>query len=66
MGIMFSKDQRTEVAEVSGVTDANGDAFDFMDPRVKLKCTQLLSSPEKVKSHNTITAFRFLKRNFVS
>ena len=52
MGIMLSKDQLTEVAEVSGVTDADGDAFDFMDPRVKLKCQQLLSSPEKVKSCN--------------
>ena len=56
----------TEVAEVSGVTDADGDAFDFMDPIVKFKCAQLLSSPEKVESRNAITAFRFLKRNFVS
>jgi len=37
-----------------------------MDPRVKLKCVQLLSIPEKVESRNAITAFRFLKRNFVS
>jgi len=64
MRIMLSKDQLTEVAEVSGVMD--GDAFDFMDPRVKLKCEQLLSSPENVESRNAITAFRFLKRNFVS
>ena len=47
IGIMLSKDQLTEVAEVSGVTDADGDAFDFMDPRVKLKCAQLLSSLKK-------------------
>ena len=66
MEIMLSKDQLTEVAEVSGVTDANGDLFDFMDPRVKVKCAKLLSSPEKVESRNAITAFRFLKRNFVS
>ena len=66
MGIMLSKDQLTEVAEVSGVADADWDAFDFTDPRVKLKGTQLLSSPEKVESSNAITAFRFLKRNFVS
>ena len=32
MGIMLSKDQFPEVAEVSGVTDADGDAFDFMNP----------------------------------
>ena len=50
---------------MSGVTDPDGDAFDFMDPRVKIKCAQLLSSPEKVESHNAITTFRFLKRNFV-
>ena len=31
-GIMLSKDQFTEVAEVPGVTDADGDAFDFMNP----------------------------------
>ena len=66
MGVMLSKDQLTEVAEVSGVTDADGDVFDFMDPIVKFKCTQLLSSPEKVESRNAIAAFRFLKRNFVS
>jgi len=60
MGIMLSKDQLTEVAEVSG--DGDGDAFDFMDLRVKLKSAQLLSSPEKVESGS----FRFLKRNFVS
>ena len=65
MGIKLTKDQLTAVAEVSGVTDADGDAFDFMDPRVTLKCQQLLSSPEKVESRNAITAFRFLKRNFV-
>ena len=64
MGIMLSKDQLTEVAEVSGVMD--GDVFDFMDPRVKLKCAPLLSSPEKVRSCNAITAFRFFKRNFVN
>ena len=64
MGIMWSKDQLTEVAEVSGVMD--GDVFDFMDPRVKLKCAQLHSSPKKVKSCNANTAFRFLRRNFVS
>ena len=29
---MLSKDQFTEVAEVPGVTDADGDAFDFMNP----------------------------------
>ena len=54
MGIMLSKDQLTEVAEVSGVTDVDGNAFDFMDPRVNPKCAQLLSSPEKVKSCNAI------------
>ena len=32
MGIMLNKDQFTEVAEVPGVTDADGDAFDFMNP----------------------------------
>ena len=48
MEIMLTKDQLTEVAEVSGVTEADADAFDFMGPRVKLKCAQLLSSsPEK-------------------
>ena len=64
MGITLSKDQLTEVAEVSDVMD--GDAFDFMDPIVKLKCTQLLSSPENVESRNAITACTFLRRNFVS
>ena len=54
MGIMLSKDQLTEVVEVSGVTDADGNAFDFMDPRVNPKCAQLLSSPEKVNSCNAI------------
>ena len=39
VGIMLSKDHLTEVAELSGVTDVDGDTFDFMDPRVKLKCT---------------------------
>ena len=55
--------QLTEVAEVSGVMDR--DVFDFMDPRVELKCSQLLSSPEKIESCNAMTAFRFFKRNFV-
>ena len=36
MGIMLTKDQLTEVAEVSGVTDADGDAFDFMDQELNL------------------------------
>ena len=64
MGIMLSKDQLTDIAEVSGVMDR--DVFDFKDPRVKSKCAQLLSSPENVESRDAITAFRFLKRNFLS
>ena len=37
MGIILSKDRLTEV---SGITDADGDAFDFKGPRVKLKCAK--------------------------
>ena len=42
------------------------DVFDFMDPRVKSKCAQLLSSPENVESRDAITAFRFSKRTLLA
>ena len=46
MGIPLSKDELREVAEVSGVMDE--DVFDFIDPRVKRECLQLLPNPERV------------------
>ena len=64
MGIPLSNDQLREVAEVSGVMDE--DVLDFIDPRVKRECLQLLPNPEKVESKNAIEAFRFLKRNITS
>ena len=64
MGILLSNNQLREVAEVSGVMDE--DVLDFIDPRVKRKCLQLLPNPEKVESKNAIEAFRFLKRNVTS
>ena len=39
------------------------DVLDFIDPRVKRECLQLLPNPKKVESKNAIEAFRFLKRN---
>ena len=64
MRIPLSNDQLREVAEVSGVMDE--DVLDFIDPRVKRECLQLLPKPEKVESKNAIEAFRFLKRNITS
>ena len=61
MGIPLHKDELKEVAELSGVMD--GDVFDFIDPRVRRECLQLLSNPERVESKNAIEAFRFLRRN---
>ena len=61
MGIPLHKDELKEVAELSGVM--NGDVFDFIDPRVRRECLQLLSNPERVESKNAIEAFRFLRRN---
>ena len=40
--------------------------LDFIDPRMKRECLQLLPNPEKVESKNAIEAFRFLKRNITS
>ena len=64
MGIPLRNDQLREVAEVSGVMDE--DVLDFIDPRMKRECLQLLPNPEKVESKNAIEAFRFLKRNITS
>ena len=64
MGIPSSNDQLREVAEVSGVMDE--DVLDFIDPRVKRECLQLLPNPEKVESKNAIEAFWFLERNITS
>ena len=64
MGIPLSKHELREVADVSGVMDE--DVLDFIDPRVKRECLQLLSNPEGVESKNAIEAFRFLKRNITS
>ena len=61
MGIPLHKDELKEVAELSGVMD--GDVFDFIDPRVRRECLQLLSNPERVESKNAIETFRFLRRN---
>lgn len=61
MGIPLHKDELREVAELSGVMD--GDVFDFIGPRVKRECLQLLSNPEKVESKDAIEAFRLLKRD---
>ena len=61
MGIPLHKDELREVAELSGIMD--GDVFDFIGPRVRRECLQLLSNPEKVESKDAIEAFRFLKRN---
>ena len=64
MAIALSNDQLREVAEVSGVMDE--DVLDFIDPRVKRGCLQLLPNAEKVESKNAIKAFRLLKRNITS
>ena len=61
MGVPLNKDELREVAELSGVMD--GDVFDFIEPRVKRECLQLLSNPERVESKDAIEAFKFLKRN---
>lgn len=58
MGVPLNKDELREVAELSGVMDG-----DFIEPRVKRECLQLLSSPERVESKDAIEAFKFLKRN---
>ena len=60
----FSKDELREVAEVSGIMDK--DVFDFIDPRVKRECLELLSIPERLESEDAVKAFRFLKRNITS
>ena len=64
MGIPLSKDELKEVADISGVMDE--DVLDFIDPRVKRECLQLLSNPERVELKNAIEAFRFLKRSITS
>ena len=61
MGVPLNKDELREVAEFSGVMD--GDVFDFIEPRVKRECLQLLSNPERVESKDAIEALKFLKRN---
>ena len=64
VGIPLSKDELREAADVSGVMDE--DVLDFIDPRVKRECSELLSNPERVESKNAIEAFRFPKRNITS
>ena len=61
MGVSSYKDELREVAELSGVMD--GDVFDFLEPRGRRECLQLLSNPERVESKDAIEAFKFLKRN---
>ena len=63
-GIPLRKDELREAADVSGVMDE--DVLDFIDPRVKRECSELISNPERVESKNAIEAFRFLKRNITS
>ena len=55
MGIPLHKDELRGVAELSRVMD--GDVFDFITPRVRRECLQLLSNPEKVESKDTKIAF---------
>ena len=43
MGVPLNKDELREVAELSGVMD--GDVFDFIEPRLRRECLQLLSKP---------------------
>ena len=59
-GITLSKDELRAVAEVSGIMDEDG--FDFIDPRVKRECLELISIPERLESEDAVKAFRFLRR----
>lgn len=61
MGIPLQRDTLREVAEVSGVMD--GDVFDFIEPRVRRECLQLLLNPQRVESKNAVEAFQFLQKN---
>ena len=56
MGIPLHKDKLRGVAKLSRVMD--GDVFDFITPRVRRECLQLLSNPEKVESKDTSEAFK--------
>ena len=50
------QDKLRGVAKLSRVMD--GDVFDFITPRVRRECLQLLSNPEKVESKDTSEAFK--------
>ena len=56
LGIPLHKDELRGVAKLSRVMD--GDVFDFITPRVRRECLQLLSNPEKVESKDTSEAFK--------
>ena len=53
MGIPLSKEELREVADVSGVMDE--DVLDFIDPRVKRECLQLLSNQRIKECYRSIS-----------
>ena len=59
MGMPLRNDQLREVAEVSGVMD--DEVLDFIDPRVKRECLQLLPNPEKWNQRMQLKHFGFLR-----
>jgi hypothetical protein len=58
MGIHLAHDQLQDVAELSGVMNAN--LFDFIDD-ITQQCSQYLPNVDTVTCVNAIEAYRFLK-----
>ena len=65
-GSAIPQDLLEEVANVSGVMDADISNTHFLDERIRNFCHEVLPEPEKTKSKDVITAYRYLKNNIVN
>ena len=63
MGIPLAQDQLQDVAEISGVMDA--DMFGYMDESIASQCSQYLPSVGTVTCKDDIDAYRFVKSEVV-
>ena len=63
IGIPLAQDQLQDVAEISGVMDA--DMFGYMNENIARQCSQYLPSVGTVTCKDAIDAYRFVKSKVV-
>ncbi|XP_028416829.1 uncharacterized protein LOC114541037 [Dendronephthya gigantea] len=64
-GIHLSEEDIREVAEVSGVMNAQC-SYTCIEEHARQQCAELIPNPEKIEAKNAIEAYRFLKQNMLN